>query len=162
MNGYNIPYHSNVWFILITIVVMYTLQLLLPKRFALFQSVLFTLAGITFVIIFDNTICVPPFDYYDINKYSSFELMDFLAYAMYGPISYLYIYFYDKFQVKGYYNLIYILLWTVLAILAEYVAVVMGVYHYKHGYTILFSIPVYLFVQSLNTVLYHVVVSSRK
>lgn len=162
MTTYHIPFHSNVWFIIVLGIVGYTALFLFPKRFPTSLTILFVIAGITFVVSFDHTIGIPPFDFYDVNGKSADQFIDILSYIMYGPFGYFFLYFYDKFQIKGLKQIIYVIIWTVLATIAEFAANYFGVYHYKNGYILFYSVPVYLFVQSLNIVLYRFITQAKE
>ena len=105
-------------------------------------------------IVTQGAIGIRPFDYYDVNDKSSYELMDFLSYLTFGPFGYLYIYFYDFFKIKDSYNTIYIFLGTIISLVTEHIAQILGVYHYKNGYTIYYSFPIYLLTLTSYLYLY--------
>ncbi|SDO00294.1 hypothetical protein SAMN04487897_10737 [Paenibacillus sp. yr247] len=112
--------------------------------------------------MFDHTIGVQPFDFYDVVDESRYQLFDIVSYAMYTPFGYLYIYFYKKLGVKSFYTIPYILLWTSMSIGFEWLSVLVGVFHYKHGYQLMYSIPIYLFLQSIHLLLYQTFFPQRK
>lgn len=113
------------------------------------------LIGIVLGLMFDHTIAVPPFDLYDVGDQAQYQLFDIISYAMYCPYGYFFVYFYYKYRIRGYYTILYIGLWTVLGIAVEWAGLKTGLFHYKNGYQISFSIPIYLFLQSLHLLLYH-------
>ncbi len=152
---YDYQFNQNELFILAILFITITVIFLLPKRFPLSLSIMYFLVGVFLGTLFDHTISIEPFDYYDVNDSSNFELFDFISYIMYGPFTYLIIYFYDKLKIKGYMNIIYIIFFTCFGIVMEWICVKMGIFHYKNGYQIFFSIPIYLFVNSLYLIYYH-------
>jgi hypothetical protein len=82
------------------------------KTVPLSLSIMYFIVGIFMGVLFDHTSSIEPFDYYDVNDSSRYEFFDFMSYIMYGPFTYLIIYFYDKLNIKGYKNLLYILFLT--------------------------------------------------
>lgn len=49
----------------------------------------------------------------------------------------------------------YILIWSLISVGIEFIATRSGVFHYRHGYKLYYSFPIYLLVQSCWLVLYH-------
>lgn len=145
---YDNKFNQNEWFVL-TLLLCYIIVFLLPKRFPLLTSLLFLLFGISIAIFMDHSISINPIDFYDVNDSSKFELYDFLLYFAYGPFSYLMVYFFDKFKLKKRQILLYIPLCSFAAMGFEWLAKQFGVFHYKNGYQILYSLPIYLVVFSI-------------
>jgi hypothetical protein len=152
---YDKAFNANEWFVLVMIIFGGILLWVLPKRFTLAQSLFNVLFGIFLALMFDHTIAVEPFDLYDIGDESQYQLYDLFSYCMYAPFGYLYIYGYEYFRIRHLGTVLYILLWTTLGIAIEMIGVWVGVFHYKNGYHIGYSIPIYLFVQSLHLHLYY-------
>jgi hypothetical protein len=73
---------------------------------------------------------------------------------MFGSYGYLYVYIYDHFKIKTSYAPIYVLAWSCISTHMELMADYMGVFHYKNGYTIYYSFPIYLITLSLPIYLY--------
>lgn len=44
----------------------------------------------------------------------------------------------------------------------EWLSVLVGIFHYKHGYQLVYSIPIYLFLQSIHLLLYRMFFPERK
>ena len=91
-------------------------------------------------------------NFYDVNDNSSYQFIDFLSYLTYGPLSYLFFYFYDRFRPVS--IPIYILIWTLISLGMEWIATYFGVFHYRHGYKLSYSLPIYLLVQSCWLLIY--------
>ncbi|MFD1039847.1 hypothetical protein ACFQ3N_15800 [Virgibacillus byunsanensis] len=154
---YDHSFNLNEWFVIISTVGLSIIVWKLPKIFSRLESIAYYLYGVFTGMFFDHTISVAPLDYYDVNDNSSYEFIDFISYIMYGPFSYIFIYFYVKFNINGYKHIVYIVIWTAISILVEWISVKVGLFHYKQGYTLFYSIPIYLFVQTLQVVIYNVI-----
>jgi hypothetical protein len=149
----------NEWMVLITLVSLNILIWITPKTFSLLEGTAYYMYGIFIGMFFDHTISVLPWDFYDVNDSSEYQVMDFLSYVKYGPFSYFFIYLYVKLRIKGFMHIIYILAWTCFSLLMEGIGVKVGLFHYGKGYIIYYSIPIYLFVQSIQIIYYHVIKS---
>ncbi|MCT8975242.1 hypothetical protein N4T77_01385 [Clostridium sp. CX1] len=147
-------FNKNEWFV-IALLAFYILVFLLPKRFPLFISIIFILYGIAVAgVTFDFILGGPTLDYYDDNNNSKYEIIDFLLYTSYGSFSYLIAYFFDKFKLKKQYVTLYVLALAIMSIGVEWIGHRLGVFHYKNGYKIEFSFPIYLMVYSILLILY--------
>jgi hypothetical protein len=83
-------------------------------------------------------------------------------YLGYGPIGYFFIYIYDRFSIQKFGTLLYVFVWSLVALLVEYFSVIIGVFHYLNGYSTPYSFPIYLFVQGLLILFYHWVLKLEK
>jgi hypothetical protein len=153
---YENQFDANEWYVIVSILVMYGLLFLLPKRFSLATSVTFVVLGIYIGMVSDHTLSIPPLDFYDVNDNSSYQLIDFLTYVMYGPYAYLFLYIYDRFKIMKFKIMLYVIVWTIISVIFEYFAMKLAVFHYKNGYEIIFSIPIYLFIQSFTILYFHI------
>lgn len=133
----------------------YTVVFLLHKRFPVLVSLIFILYGIFIGHFVDHTISVAPFDFYDVNDTSSYELFDFLSYMMYGPFSYFIVYFFDRLKLKKQQALFYIIFCGLIAVCFEWVGLNVGIYHYQKGWRIQYSFPSYLLIISVLLTLYY-------
>ncbi|MBM6616292.1 hypothetical protein [Bacillus suaedaesalsae] len=148
-------FNGNDFYILTVIILSYTMIYFLPRLFKnRFITFLLLFYGITVASLFDNTIGATPFDYYDILDGPKYTVMDIVAYLIYGPYGYLFIYFHEKFHVRGKRNIVYIIVWTCIGVLIELLNVKFGVFTYKNGYRWLYSIPIYLYIQSVLLFMY--------
>jgi hypothetical protein len=143
---YDHHFNLNEWTILIELFVGLIVILLLPKRFSRKMMIIFFFCGVYSGFLFDHSLSVEPVSFYDVNDKSSYQIMDFLSYISFGPDSYLFFYIYDRFKSVS--APIYILIWAFLDIGFEWIALQVGIYHYSHGYTIFYSFPIYLVVNS--------------
>jgi hypothetical protein len=156
-------FDTNDIFIISSIVILYLLIFLLPKLF-LKKSTSFLLIfySITVASIFDNSIGAHIFDYYDIMDGKKYTIMDLVVYLVYGPFGYFFIYIYERYKIRGHWVLIYLLAWTFVSLLFEFLNVRLGVFTYKNGYKWYFSIPIYMYVQLLLFYLYKLIIKENK
>lgn len=150
---YDNHFNSNEWFILVGLCVGIITVLCLPKRFPKKTAIVFFTCGIYSGFFFDHSLSVQPVSFYDVNDNSSYQLIDFLSYLSYGPISYLFFYLYDRLRPGS--TPIYILSWSLFSLGMEGLAVYFGVFHYRHGYKLFYLFPIYLLVQSCWIAFYH-------
>lgn len=155
-------FYSNVWFILGLLIIGVLVTWKLPRRFPLKESLVYFMYFIFLGMTFDHTLGIKPFDYYDVNDSSSYQFIDFLSYLTFGPFGYLFVYFYDFFKIENSYNTIYIFLWSVSALGTEYIADLFRVYHYKNGYEIYYSFPIYLLILTSDLYLYKYLIQKRQ
>ncbi|WP_233476144.1 hypothetical protein [Paenibacillus sonchi] len=118
------------------------------------QTTFNLLVGITFGHIIDHAIGLPPFDFYDLGDQSTYQLFDLFTYLMYSPFGYLFIYGYERLRMSELMTVAYILFWAAVSVGLEWLAFKAGVYHYKHGYHSGYSFPIYLFLISIQLILY--------
>lgn len=154
---YDNHFNGNEWFVIISIVIGLLAVLAIPKRFSKKVSIIYLLTGVFIGFFFDHTLSVIPVSYYDLNDVSVFELTDFLSHVMYASYSYFFFYLYDYLKVKFRFSPVYILIWTIMSMGIEKLSALVGVYHYKHGYTIFYSFIIYLLVHSSWVALYYII-----
>lgn len=157
---YDNHFNSNEWFIVVGLCTGIITMSLLPKRFPRKMTIVFFTCGVFSGFFFDHSLSVQPVSFYDVNDNSSYQFIDFLSYISYGPLSYLFFYFYDRLRPKS--NSLYILVWSLISLGTEGLAAYLGVFHYRFGYKLYYSFPIYLLVQSCWVVLYHRYRGGRK
>ena len=143
---YDHHFNWNEWSILIGCFLGLIVIRLLPKRFPLKTSIVFFMCGVYSGFFFDHSLSVEPVSFYDVNDKSSYQLIDFISYLTFGPASYIFFYIYDRYKKIS--APIYILLWAFFDIGLEWYSSRIGIYHYRHGYSLYFSFPIYLIVNS--------------
>lgn len=146
---YDNRWNANEWFVIGMLILGFTIVALLPRRFPLNWSTVFTLYGISAGLFLDHSISVEPVDFYDVNESSRYELLDFLTYVMYGAFSYIFAYLHDHWKIKSSHDPLYVLGWSLLSTGTEWIAGQAGVFHYKNGYNLYYSFPIYLLLTSL-------------
>jgi hypothetical protein len=80
---YDQKFNCNEWFVIAALTIGVILVWKLPKRFPIRKSLIYFLGFVFLGMVFDNTVGIPPFDYYDVMDRSSYELMDFVSYLSY-------------------------------------------------------------------------------
>lgn len=143
----------NEWIIIILLLSNIVL-FKLPKKFPSVITVLLVLLSISMAKLPDHTIAIRPFDLYDLNDTQKYELFDLLLYGAYPPFGIICIYLYTWFNIKGIFTLLYILIWSMFAVIFEYFLVFLGVFDYK-GWTIFYSFPVYLITVFIYILFYN-------
>ncbi|MNC57680.1 hypothetical protein D3C75_1073590 [compost metagenome] len=78
---------------------------------------------------------------------------------MYAPFGYLFIYGYERLRMFEIMTVVYLLFWALVAVGFEWLAIKAGVFHYKQGYQIIYSFPIYLFLMSIYLILYRMAFS---
>ncbi|MGO4886264.1 hypothetical protein ACJ2A9_00770 [Anaerobacillus sp. MEB173] len=154
---YDRSFNANEWFVIINIVVLVFLIWITPKIFTILEGTAHFLIGVAIGLFFDHTISVKPWDFYDVNDDSSYQLLDFLSYIMYGPYSYFFIYGYEKFNIKGYSHIPYVFFWGGFAVLMEWIGIKVGLFHYDKGFNMYWSFPIYILTLTIQIIFYHVI-----
>ena len=154
---YDTSFNWNEWIVLILITLGVITYFILPKIFSTSITVIMMLFGVVVGLMFDHTIAIQPIDYYDVGDESRYQIFDLFSYTMYAPFGYIYIYLYEKLNLpkKKYWLILYIILWSAVGIGVEWIGTISGIFHYKNGYKISYSFPIYLFVQTFQIWLYH-------
>lgn len=136
-------FDSNEWYIIITILVTYTIIFLLPKRFPQTISLLVLLFSMTYAQVLDHVLAGKGLDLYDINDSEKYEWMDLVAWFLYPPFGYVYVYYYDKWKIRKTGIFWYIIIWTFIAVGVEALSLKFHYFNY-HDWKLIYSVPVYL------------------
>jgi hypothetical protein len=120
----------------------------LPKIFSKQVTVLIFLYSLTAAGLLDNSLGAAPFDFYDIMDGPAYTVMDVVVYFLYPPFGYIFLLLYQKLKISNRFLILFISLFTLFSVIIEWVNNKMGVFHYKNGYSIIYSVCVYLVVQS--------------
>ncbi|WP_134703671.1 hypothetical protein [Ammoniphilus sp. YIM 78166] len=159
---YEQSFDANEWFVILNLVVMHVLILISPKILPLLEGLAHYLYGPFIGMFWDHTISVRPWDFYDVNDNSSYQVMDVFSYIMFGPYSYFVIYLYVKLGIKGYTHILYVIVWAGLALIMEWIGVQLGLYHYDKGYQMYWSFPIYLLTLGMQIVYHHLIQKEKK
>jgi hypothetical protein len=153
-----LPEHfdANEWFVLFTFCVLVSTLFMLPRRFPRSVSIVFSCIGLGISQYADYILGVPPIDLYDADDTQFSELSDFFLYYLYAPFAYLFLYFFDKWKLRGLLISLYVLLCSAAGAGFEALAVYFHVFKYK-GWSIGYSFVFYLFVQSVDVLLYYLI-----
>jgi hypothetical protein len=149
-----LKFDQNEWFLLACILVTYTVIFLLPRRFPFALTVLLFLFGPIVARLCDHLLASPKLDLYNLMDTPQYDLFDLFTYLLYAPFSYLFVYFYDKWKIKGYWLIVYIFLCSAGGTLFEWINKLFHVFTYK-GWELCFSFSVYLVTQCFALLFYH-------
>ncbi|ARU60730.1 hypothetical protein CBW65_06240 [Tumebacillus avium] len=134
----------------------------LPKRFPLSLTIPLLLFSLATARTFDHLLAGPFLhDLYDIMDWNKLDAGDLMTYAMYTPTAYIFVYFYDRWAVKGLWVPAYILGWSLLSAGIEWLLHLANVFQYKE-WEIGYSFAVYIFVQPLTLWLFHVLQNEKR
>lgn len=147
----------NEWFTLAAAVLAMGVALALPKRFSPVEITAYTVFTVYLSQTVDSLIAVAPFDFYDVNDTPKIEWFDMIIYYFcYPPTTYVFLYFYDKWQVRGWKRVGYVIGYSLLSMLLEGAADLFGVFTYK-GWKLYDSFFVYVGVYIVYILVYKMV-----
>ncbi|ALC88909.1 hypothetical protein AM500_03165 [Bacillus sp. FJAT-18017] len=146
-------FDKNEWSILVLVILNILLFVFLPKRIPREITPLIVLLSISFPKIIDHTMAVAPFNLYDLTDMKKYELFDVILYGAYPAFGYLFVYLWDYYRFKGVKLVLYLLSWSIFAIVFELLLVKLQVFLYT-GWKIAYSLPVYSVVLSLTFLFY--------
>lgn len=141
-------FDSNEWFIIISLIVMYAIVFLLPKRFPLSVTLIMLFFSMTYAHVLDHILAGISFELYDINDIKKYEWFDLITWFLYPPFGYMFVYFFDKWSVRGVGIFWYILLWAIISVGEEALSLKFNIFTY-HGWKLSYSFPVYLITLSI-------------
>ncbi|MBM7654408.1 hypothetical protein [Neobacillus cucumis] len=141
-------FDENEWFIVISLILTYWLMLKLPKRFPLTITLLILFFGMSYVQVTDHIIGGSSFNMYDINDTGKFEWFDLIGWFIYPPFGYFFIYYFDKWSIRGLKIFWYILGWSVIAMLVEWISLKFHMFTY-YSWKLSYSYPIYLITLSI-------------
>jgi hypothetical protein len=107
----------------------------------------------------DHTIGSPPIDLYDTNVQPWLTFSELPTWGMYSVFGYLFIYLYDKFDIRGVAIPFYVLVWTFFGTAFEALSVTFDVFSYK-GWSLRYSFLVYLCTQLLVVTVFQILMST--
>lgn len=151
---YDHSFNHNEWSVMIGLCIGLFLVFVLPKRFPTRASFVFFMCGVYSGFFFDNSLSIQPVSFYDTMDTSVYQVMDYILYFAYGPISYLFFYVWDYMRLKSRALPLYLFIWVLIAMSVEWIGTLFGVFHYRHGYKIEYSMPIYLVIFCLWAMLY--------
>lgn len=154
-------FDKNEIYILVMLVTAYLAFFFFPKRLPRQITILFLVWGFASSTLFDFTIGGGLLDFYKVNDSNRYELFDLITYFLFAPFSYFFVYFYERFNINRKTFIFYVLGWCLMGLMMEKVSIFMGVTHYQRGYSMKFSLVVFLVVQT-TTALYYVLLKKKQ
>ncbi|MDP4147326.1 MAG: hypothetical protein Q8936_23120 [Bacillota bacterium] len=155
-------FDKNEWFIIVMIITSTFIIYKLPKRLPTSILIISLTWGFAASLFWDFTIGGGVFNYYKVNDSEQYCLFDLFSYLMFAPFGYLFIYFYETLCITSRTLIFYILSWTVISVVLEWVSVIFGVFQYENGYKIIYSIPIYLTTQTITALYYELLKRKSK
>jgi hypothetical protein len=153
-------FDQNEWFLIIALIISFTLILFLPRRFPLSITILIMLFSITVARLSDHLLAGPNIDLYNLMDTGKYDLFDLFLYFLYAPFGYLFVYLYEKLNIKGFWILLYIIICSIAGTMIEGLCVLFDVFNYK-GWKLSYSFCFYLAVQALTLLFYHYIKRSH-
>jgi accessory gene regulator protein AgrB len=152
-------FDQNEWVIIISCIALLLLLYIFPKRFPTSISILIIAFSIVVARVVDHLLAGPDINFYDVLDSGDYELFDLFSYIPYAPFAYVFVYLYDKLQIRGVYTSLYIIIFSLIAIGVEWITTSSFI-HYFHYYSweILYSFPIYLVIQPLTLLFYHFII----
>ena len=154
-------FDQNEWFIIISFILTYLLILKLPKRFPLTITLLILFFGMAYVQVTDHILAGASYNLYDINDSGKFEWFDLIGWFIYPPFGYFFVYFLDKWSFRGLQIFLYILGWSLIAMLVEWISLKFNMFKYYH-WNFFYSYPVYLLTLGIYLLFYLYITSAFK
>ncbi|WP_134682631.1 hypothetical protein [Brevibacillus migulae] len=136
-------FDGNESFCLILLGITAVITFMLPPRFPMIVATAFFSIGLGIAMYVDFHLGIPPIDLYRINDRDQYELFDLILFITYSAYSYIYVYFLDKWKLRGMSISLYVLAWTFAGIVLEAFAVHFHVYTYK-GWSLAYSFLFYI------------------
>lgn len=149
----------NVWFSIIAFGTGCFLLYMLPSRLPRVVSALIMMMSMAASLGLDHTIGTPPIDLYDTNINPALTLSEFPTWGLYAISGYLFIYLYDKLNIRGLAIPVYVLGWTLFGTAFEALAVTFHVFRYK-GWSLRYSFLVYVVVQLLTVIVFRILMDA--
>lgn len=153
-------FDQNEWYVIFSALALVFLLYKLPRRFPPSITVLLMLFTVAVARVTDHLLAGPHKDFYDIMDSGKYELFDLFSYIPYAPFSYLFIYIYDRYSIKGMKLAFYITFFSIGGVIFERFTAMsyIGFLHYKIWIPFL-SLPVYLIIQPLTIVFFEFIKS---
>jgi hypothetical protein len=154
-------FDQNEWFIIISFLLTYFMILKLPKRFPLTITLLILFFGMAYVQVTDHVLAGISYNLYDINDYGKYEWFDWIGWFIYPPFGYFFVYFFDKWAIRGLQIFWYIFAWSLIAMMVEWISLKFNMFKY-YSWNFCFSYPVYLLTLCIYLLFYLYINSTFK
>lgn len=140
---------ENEWFVLIVILLAYSVLLPIPKQLPKSIMIMVMLFSSTVARLFDHLLSSPKLNLYDLMDAPTYEIFDLLTYLLYPPFAYFFVYIFNTLKIRGLWIVLYILLWSIGGTMFEWLTVNIEIFNYNN-WRLSYSFTVYLIVQSLT------------
>lgn len=150
----NVTFDWNEWFFIISSTLAILLFLPIRKYFSLIMMVVIWVYNVALVSTIDYFLLATPFELYYFGDNTTYELSGALFHFFMYPIAAIYfLFFYDKWELKGVKTGVYILFWSIFAVFFEWITVKNNALTYT-GWKLIYSIPTYPIASVLLIVLF--------
>lgn len=143
-------FDKNELFLLLFNILAYLFVLFLPHKFTPRATLLSLFWGLSIGMLFDFTIGGGLLDYYKVNDSNRYEVFDVVYYLLYAPFGYLFFYFYEGLKINKNTVIIYILGWTLLGTVFQWVFMRTEIITLQKGYKLSYSFPVFLVTLTIS------------
>lgn len=154
-------FDRNEWYVIGMLVLSYGAVILLPKRVETKWMILGLVWGFASSTLFDFTIGGGLLDFYRVNDSERYELTDLLVYFLFATFSYFFIYFFEVLKISKKTLVYYIIGWTIVAFVMQWVSEWMRLTEYQRGYRMEYNIVVFLIIQTITGMFYNRFKSDR-
>jgi hypothetical protein len=163
MNYLPLPqqFDENEWFIIVSIVTSFAFIYFLPRRFPTSISILTLSFSIFIARVTDELLAGPKVDFYDVIDSGKYELFDIISYAMYAPFAYVFVYIFDRYNLKGMKLFFYIVGFSLIGWGVEWVSAYFHVFTYKE-WKFSYSLAVYLIIQPITLLFFILIKNAHK
>jgi hypothetical protein len=134
-----------------------SLYFMVRKHFPPVVTIVIWVYMIAFVETIDYGVAFTPFRIYYCGDNITYEPSGtVLHFLVFPPFSFFFLYFYDKWRLRGLRLVLYMLIWSGFAIGLEWIFVINGVFTYT-GWKLPYSFPVYIVSDLMLIKLYQVI-----
>ncbi|KIL38659.1 hypothetical protein SD70_25160 [Gordoniibacillus kamchatkensis] len=139
----NFIFDKNEWFVVVASIVLMSYIVMIRKHFRPATLIILWVYNIAFIATIDYAIAATPFHVYDCLDNETYEPMAAYAHAfVYTPYSIIFLYYYDKWGIRGKKLIWYLAAWTCYALCFEWISLKFGFLTYR-TWRLYYSIPTY-------------------
>lgn len=147
----------NEWFMFISSFIVFAFFLFIRKHFNQVTTIIVWVFTIVYVESLDYFIAGNPFELYYFGDNESYEITTTVIHLfLYPSFSMIFLYFYDKWNIRGGRLFLYLFAWTIISVFYEWICLKANVLTYT-GWKLFYSIPTYPISSLVLIGLYHYV-----
>lgn len=153
----NWQFDWNECFMIVTSIIAFSIMLLLRKHFQNIIFIIIWIYSVAFVQTVDYFLAASPFRVYYCADNITYEPAGAMIHLfLYPAFSFIFLFFYDRWNISGKNLILYLLVWDIFSIFFEWLNVINGVFTYT-SWHIYYSIFVYPVSSLLLIKVYHFV-----
>jgi hypothetical protein len=151
----NWTFDWNEWFMIITSFIAFSIVLFIRKHFQPVVFIVIWLYSIAFVETIDYALAGSPFKtYFCADNYTYEPVAALIHIFLYPSFSFIFLFFYSKWNLHGGKLILYILAFTVFSLFFEWLNIINDVFTYT-GWKLFYSIPTYPIASWLLIKVFH-------